>query len=65
VASPDGENWAAIKQSLQSYPHAASPLTPLLISLLLFLHGNSLFWLQILNFAATIGSLLLLGRLGK
>lgn len=62
---PSGENWMAIKQSLQSYPHAASPLTPLLISLLLFLHENSLLWLQILNFAATVGSLLLVYRLGK
>lgn len=51
---------AAVRQFIGEYPHAPSPLTPMLIAVGMFIVKNSVAVLMALNLAATAGSLWLL-----
>lgn len=56
----DAQMWGVLQKAMREYAHSPTPMTPLLIGLLMFIFRNSVFWLQALNLAATAGSLFLL-----
>lgn len=64
-AQPGGKMIFQLQRFLHEYPHSPSPLTPLVIGFLMFLHDNPLRWLQVLSLSATVGSLLVLRTLSR
>jgi hypothetical protein len=59
----EAESVATLPGFMAQYPHSPSPLTPVLISLLMFLCPSSALCLQGLSLAATAGSVLALKSL--
>jgi len=65
LTSNDAQAWPLVQKFLHEYPHSPSPLTPWVIALLMFVVAQPVLWLQVLNAAATAGSVIVLQRLSK
>jgi hypothetical protein len=59
------EVWPHLQSFFAKYPHSPSPLTPVAIALLMFVHADSILILQCLNLAATLGSLIVLKGISR
>ncbi|MDP8225794.1 MAG: hypothetical protein P9L99_20710 [Candidatus Lernaella stagnicola] len=62
---PGAETWFTLQKWVAEFPHSPSPLTPVVISVLMVVYDDPLRWLQMLSFGATIGSLALVRSLGR